>query len=418
MTFVILILLVLFLLSRQFIKAPLPVSKWKFFKVPGAVPLDDVTGKKLEGVYSVKRGRGSFGELVVLKWSCILINGQPSYRLSFFFENDAAYFICEGRKTRHQIILHGYWSRPFTSETGEVSLVIRRLAGAGKLLKAGKKVTPWAIIMKGRFWSGGLKHRMVLRYSRPLNTTVPFEILGHRGAGRNIDFLPASENSLELIKMSPALGATGVEIDVNRTADKELVLFHDAVLSIVSIENYYQVRPISAYTYEELQNFRLKKGEKIPTLREALATILHETSLSIVWLDIKYDGDLQPVHALQQEFLQKAKEMGRKLQIYIGIPDHQVLYNFKMLNDYKPIPSLTELEPEIVNEINADVWAPKWTGGLRTKEALEMRSNGVKAFTWTVDDAEDLVNFLRRGKYDGILTNFPTLLAYYYYTTE
>jgi glycerophosphoryl diester phosphodiesterase len=415
MVFLVLILIVLFIVSRQYTKAPLPVSKWKFFKVPGAVALDGTLARKLEGVYSVKRGNSFFGDQAVIKWSSTIEDGQPSYKISIFFEQDAGYIICEGKRTKHQIILHGYWSKPFTSETGEVSFVIRWLAGAGKLLK---DVKPWAIIIKGRFWAGGVKNRMVFRYHAPLQNQQGFQVLGHRGAGRNIDFLPASENSLELLRMAPAMGVTGVEIDVNRTADKELVVFHDMVLSMVSIQDYYQVQPVGSMTYLGLQNLRLKKGEKIPTLREALEVILNETSMEVVWLDIKYDGDLSAVAEMQKEFVTKASAINRKLDIYIGIPDERVLSNFTALSNYTEVPSLIELEPDIAEQIHAQVWTPKWTGGLRNREVEELRKKGIKAYTWTVDEPEDLYSFLNKGKYDGILTNFPTLLAYYYHTRK
>ena len=50
-------------------------------------------------------------------------------------------------------------------------------------------------------------------------------ILGHRGSSRR-----ARENTVEAFQLARADGADGVELDVHRTVDGELVVFHDAGL--------------------------------------------------------------------------------------------------------------------------------------------------------------------------------------------
>lgn len=50
-------------------------------------------------------------------------------------------------------------------------------------------------------------------------------VYGHRGAS-----LVAPENTLEAFRLAGELGADGVELDVRRSADGELVLVHDVVL--------------------------------------------------------------------------------------------------------------------------------------------------------------------------------------------
>ncbi|OLT25158.1 glycerophosphodiester phosphodiesterase [Nocardiopsis sp. CNR-923] len=58
---------------------------------------------------------------------------------------------------------------------------------------------------------------------------TPTEVIGHRGAGRGeVDGAP--ENSAASYAAAAEAGADWVEIDVRRTADDALVLYHDAAL--------------------------------------------------------------------------------------------------------------------------------------------------------------------------------------------
>lgn len=68
--------------------------------------------------------------------------------------------------------------------------------------------------------------------------------IGHRGARRL-----AIENSLESLRIAIAEGADGVEFDVQRTADGELVLFHDDDLTRLCGVS----APVSALTWRQLR---------------------------------------------------------------------------------------------------------------------------------------------------------------------
>jgi len=54
----------------------------------------------------------------------------------------------------------------------------------------------------------------------------PFLIFGHRGASAH-----ARENSVAAFRLAAAQGADGVELDVRRTADGELVVHHDTAIA-------------------------------------------------------------------------------------------------------------------------------------------------------------------------------------------
>lgn len=61
--------------------------------------------------------------------------------------------------------------------------------------------------------------------AREPEVATPFHVIGHRGAAGH-----APENTLAGVERALALGAFEVELDVQRSADAVLVLFHDATL--------------------------------------------------------------------------------------------------------------------------------------------------------------------------------------------
>jgi glycerophosphoryl diester phosphodiesterase len=231
--------------------------------------------------------------------------------------------------------------------------------------------------------------------------------------------LPASENTAEIIKLASSFGATGIEIDVRLTKDGVPVLFHDETINERLIQRNGMIGPIENYTYAQLNSLvRLIKGERIPTLREALDVVVYKTPLKYVWLDTKFKGSIQKERDIQVEYQQKAAAIGRELNITIGIPDQGVLDNFVKLKDYRNIPSVVELTPQDVTNTNAQIWAPRWTLGLQNEEVDKMHSAGRKAYVWTLDVPENISKYFAQGKFDGILTNYPSSVAYYYYAKK
>lgn len=257
-----------------------------------------------------------------------------------------------------------------------------------------------------------------LRYLRPLHREDSLLIIGHRGGGRNNDLLPASENSVEMLKLAARLGATGVEIDVQLSKDGVPVLYHDDQINDRLTKKAGIRGALTDRTLAELKQLNLKRGGKIPTLQQALDTILYKTPLQYVWLDCKTAGNLTAVHQLQQEYMQQAKAAGRRLVIAIGIPDEGVMKSFMALPDYKQVPSLTELDTLFATRLRANVWAPSWLKGLQLPEVSAMQQQGIKVFVWTVDLHDKIEEFIRQGKFDGICSNRPGVVAFYHYTKQ
>lgn len=106
----------------------------------------------------------------------------------------------------------------------------------------------------------------ILGRVRPI--VFPTASIAHRGDSQN-----APENTLAAFRRAIDLGCEGIEMDVARTADGQLVVFHDKSLDRTTTER----GPVNRRTLEEIraadagswfvEEFR---GEPVPTLGEAL----------------------------------------------------------------------------------------------------------------------------------------------------
>ena len=89
-------------------------------------------------------------------------------------------------------------------------------------------------------------------------------LIGHRGAP-----LEALENSIASFARARDLGADGIELDVQLTADGRLVVLHDPTLERTTVcQGFVRER-----TLEQLRTCPLKNGEPLQTLEAVLTTI-------------------------------------------------------------------------------------------------------------------------------------------------
>jgi glycerophosphoryl diester phosphodiesterase len=400
--------------------APIPnFSNWAEYNNAAATSLNGSARNAMQGVYSIDKGNDVFGGLAAIKWSLIHKGTDTTFHVSGFFGKDIAYFICEGKKLNGSILLNGYWRKMTGTETGVMRLTISAANGATNLLSANPVVTTGSVIIEGVFGNGDALPANAIRlsYLRPLNNSPNnFHILAHRSGGRTSDLLPVSENSVEMILKTPEFGSTGIEIDVRFTSDGIPILYHDNSLNLRLIQKSGLVGAIENYSYAQLATFvRLIHGERIPTLREALDAVVYQTQLSFVWLDTKFIGSIDSVRTIQKEYLLKAAAAGRTIQIVIGLPGRDQFDQFLLLPDYAVTPSLCELSIDEFKQCNARVWAPRFTEGTQNELVAQVHAQGKMAFAWTLDVPEFMEQFIRDGHFDGILSNFPSLVAYNYY---
>ncbi len=412
----------IFLSCKKSYQVSIPDSaNWDLFNT-ATIPLNNITRNAMEGVYSITNATTVFGEVAAIKWSFVINNGDTSFHVSGFFGKDNAYFICEGKQLNGSILLNGYWRKMLSTETGTIRLTISAENGATILLGNNPVITTNGITINGLFGYDQSTpiFPITFIYNRKLNKSPSgFQIVAHRSGGRNSDLLPVSENSVAMILKTAEFGSTGIEIDIRFTKDGIPILYHDNNLNLREVQKSGLVGPIENYTYAQLSTFvRLIHGEKIPTLREALTAVVYQTQLSFVWLDTKFIGSIAPVHALQKEFMLKAAAAGRSLEIVIGLPERDQFNQFLLLTNYRDVPSLCELSLDDVQTANARIWAPRFTLGTQNDQVAIVHAQGRRAFVWTLDVPEFIERFVNTGKFDGILSNYPSCVAYNYYVHQ
>lgn len=111
---------------------------------------------------------------------------------------------------------------------------------------------------------------MIAHMTRAARGTAIPSIIAHRGASGH-----APENSLEAFRLAQLLGADGVELDLQATADGGLLVHHDPMVPGFG--------DIASLTLEQLSQVRLPNGEAIPTLAEVMAAV---PALDI-WIEVK-----------------------------------------------------------------------------------------------------------------------------------
>lgn len=377
-------------------------------------PLTSYNKTKLEGIYKVAKGNEVFGDTLILKW-----NNQDN--LSIFGGSNGLYAVTKGMKKDSSIYIYGYWRYALNSETGRINLQLNPSEGSNNILSENQTRTP-NLRIKGKFGLGNnpATETLEIVYVRPFSEKVlkdNFRILAHRSGGRTSDLLAISENSLEMIGFTENFGSTGIEIDVRLTKDGIPVLYHDEDINIRLTKKSPLNGPLVNYTYDEISRFiRLVNGEKIPKLEDALMKVVDSTNLKVVWLDMKsVNNAMTKVIPIQQKMMERARQKNRQLAIYIGIPEVEVLDFFKTYPNYQNVKSLCELSVGDVNNINAQVWAPRWTLGLLTPEVNAMHAQNRKVFCWTLDYESFIKKYIDQGDFDGILTNYPTIVSYHHY---
>lgn len=373
-----------------------------------AKPLQIEAMTNSEGIYDVTGSRGSFGDSVVLKWN----NGKPS----IFCGANAAFFILDAGEVDKNIVFEGYWRYAYGRETGRARLTILANDGARELLDGD---VPSAITMQCEFGSlnGALDRSCTMRFGRRIKQAAkPFFVLGHRGGARNSDLHPYSENSVEMIRFAERLGCNGVEIDVRLTKDGVPMLYHDELMNTRLVRGDYLVGPFSDYTYGQLRKFcTLVNGEDVPTFVEALEAAYSDTKLSFIWIDIKTPDVTAAIAPIVETFRKRAVQEGRDIAILMGLPTDDIYNSYLALDASSRPRALCELSIDQVHASDAAVWAPRWTLGTQLDLVRQMHSEGRGVFVWTLDVPVFISEFLRDGEFDGILTNYPSVVAYLYY---
>jgi glycerophosphoryl diester phosphodiesterase len=109
------------------------------------------------------------------------------------------------------------------------------------------------------------------------------EVIGHRGAA---GYEP--ENTLRSFKKALEIGVDIVELDVHLTKDNKLVVIHDEKVDRTTNGRGY----VKNYKLSELKKLDAGKGERIPTLQEAIDLLYGRVKVQI---ELKGENTEKPV---------------------------------------------------------------------------------------------------------------------------
>ena len=370
------------------------------------VQLSDSAKTDMNGVYAVDHGKDLLGEEVVGIWK--------DRKWCLYAKHDVHFSECAGGPIGNLIEINGY-IRIVRSGSGQnLILTISPEEGATGLIQG---ITPEKIILRGNASDGT---NIVLRKIRGINNSLTneFYVIAHRGGGRNSERLGRSENSLEMVRYAETLGANGVEIDVKRTRDGHLIVFHDNTFSPRTVKGTYLLGNVENFDLEQIKTFgQLIHGETIPTLEEALKVVIDETKLSLIWIDLKDPEIVDAIILVQQSAINYAVSIGRNITILLGIPTDEILNAYNSSAYKNTTPSLVELDANTAMTLQTcRAWAPRWTNGTPFQGLIDdMHSRNILVFTWTLDMQEYINDFLD-ANIDGILSNYPSLVTGMYYS--
>jgi glycerophosphoryl diester phosphodiesterase len=375
-------------------------------------PLQKSSRLLMEGVYKVTSGSDRFGDYMIVKWN---------HNSFLFANNNGKHFVLDAGHLDSVVFIQGYWRDGYSDATGLCNMYISKSEGGTTIVTGNGNQK---IIIRGAYGNdnGIPDQTLTLEYLRPFSDKVKnsnFYILAHRSGGRNSDRLPVSENSIAMVKYTEKLGTTGVEVDPRISSDGVAFVYHDADINTRLTQKGPLAGDIAKYTWLELSTFiRLIHGEKIPSVRELLTYVVDSTELRFVYLDMKDAAAVPVVIPLELEAIQRAKDKGRDVMIVMGIPTTDVLNALLAYPDYQNIPTLCELTVDDVRQVNSKVWAPRWTLGTQNDLVQQMHDEGRICVCWTIDTPSWIENFITEGNFNGLLTNFPYVEAYYHYIQE
>nr|WP_293165598.1 glycerophosphodiester phosphodiesterase [Allomuricauda sp.] len=220
-------------------------------------------------------------------------------------------------------------------------------------------------------------------------------VIGHRGAMGH-----ETENTLASVQKAMDLGVDMVEIDVFKIDSGEIVVFHDETVDRLANSG----GNIEEYNIVQLRQLTLDGGHKIPMLQDVLKLMNNQVALNI---ELKGAGTADRVNHIVNYYIEKEG----------WSPENFVISSFKWdelkamraKNKDIKIAVLTSKDPleaiEVAKELKAVAINPNYKT-LTQENTAKIQAEGLKVYTWTVNEPEDIQKMTEFGV-DGIITNYP-----------
>lgn len=215
--------------------------------------------------------------------------------------------------------------------------------------------------------------------------------IGHRGAKA---YEP--ENTIRSFEKAIELGVDAVELDVRRTKDDIIVVIHDADVGKTTDGEGF----VNELTLEEIKQFVTEKGDKIPTLEEALDFLnkkvkilieLKETGFEKEVLSLIHENELEK-DTIVVSFLEEALKKVRQL-------DNEIETGLIYVRHKNPIEAALELKASYLLSFY------RFT---HTSNVQKAHQKGLKVIVWTINKREEVSDYVKKGV-DGIASDRPDI---------
>lgn len=259
-------------------------------------------------------------------------------------------------------------------------------------------------ITRGRLWIGSVIGLIVaVVVGTAALETVQLDdrvaVMAHRGSS-----MGAPENTLAAIRKAIDDGADWVEIDVQETADGEVVVFHDSdFMKLAGVD-----LKIWDATMEDLKDLDVGswfapefKDERVPTLAQVLDLCKGKIGVNI---ELKYYGHDEQLERRVAEIVE-AHDMAAETLIMSLKMD--AVRKMKSIRPKWKVGLLMSVVAGDVSRIEADFLAVN-ARFADSRLIQTARDDGKEIYVWTVNDAPTMSTMISRGV-DGLLTDKPAL---------
>lgn len=212
-------------------------------------------------------------------------------------------------------------------------------------------------------------------------------------------------------RAAEALGLDGIELDVQRTADGQLVICHDENLERLAGKDLW----IKDLTWQELSKLNVASylpdasPEPVPLLEEFLEWF--KTTSMVVNLELK--NTVVPYRGMEAEVLDLVDRHGLRDRVIISSFSLESVALFKQLAPDMDVGFLYQkFLPSVVGKAmkyGLDAIHPLYVNQLWWWMTRQAHRHGLKVRVWTVDHSLFIRNALWR-KVDTIMTDDPELV--------
>ena len=248
------------------------------------------------------------------------------------------------------------------------------------------------------------------------------EVHGHRGA---MSVYP--ENSILGFDYAMSIGVDVLEMDLNMTKDKNIIIYHDRKINTELCKNGpslpikdLTLSEIKKYTCGEIQNTNFKEQhvqiQEIPTFIELLEWINNSNYSNKNTIKLNIEIKTTPDLDTDYEVIEFANKLISILHKY-KIQDRIIIQSF----DERALKALKSIDPSIklslliedskidmiklAKKLNVDIISPEYT--LINKELVkQIHNNGFSVLPWTLNSTDVLQKMIDMNV-DGIISDNP-----------